>query len=288
MSLRKEKQNKINIEKGLPVISNHICSAHADTNFMDTLVDLQKIDGYPLEYEIELLQVLKKGEYLLEPWEMTVSQRYEEALRLKESGNSCYKIADTKGALRHYTRALAMIESLATAPEIVDAKRELKLMDNERERKEWLAKQEKRRMIKKEIIEFNSENAVAITDDIGMNFTIEEMEALDITLRLNFCACQLKLGGFNQVIIQCSEILKRDPDNLKAFFRRCQAYCSIGRDLDLAENDCKALRSCLTKIDKEQKRSEWTDLRKMEQNINQKLAHHQEKEKQLFAGIFKS
>jgi hypothetical protein len=181
-----------------------------------------------------------------------------------------------------------MIESLANAPEIMDAKREMKLMNDERERQAWLQKQDRRRAIQKEIMEFNSENQVPTTHESRMDFKIEEMDALDITLRSNFCACQLKLGGFNQVIIQCSEILKRDPDNMKALFRRCQAYYSIGRDLDFAESDCNSLRACLTKMDKEHRRSEWSDLLKMEKNIKQKLALHQEKEKQLFSGIFKS
>lgn len=288
MSLRREKQNKINLEKGLPVLSNHVCSAHTNPEFMDTMTDLQKIDGYPLEYEIELLKVLKKGDYLLEPWEMTVLERYTEALKLKELGNGCYKLSDYTGALTKYTRALTMIESLANAPEIIDAKREIKLQKNERERQEWVRKQDKVTALRKEMIGISSQNPAPIADDSKLNFTIEEMEALDTTLRLNFCACQLKLGGFNQVIIQCTEILKRDPNNLKALFRRCQAYFNIGRDLDLAEMDCNSLRSCLDKLDKERKKPEWTDLLKMEKSIQQKLSFHQEKEKQLYSGIFKS
>lgn len=286
MSLRKEKQNKINVEKGLPVLSNHVCSAHCHPDFMDSLTDLQKIDGYPLEYEIELIQVLKRGDYLLEPWEMSVSERFQEALNLKESGNNFYKISDFKSALIKYTRALTMIESLATHPEIIDAKRELKLRIHERERLWRLKQQNKMQDVEKESPENMSENSPSVSDHSGLKFEIDDMENLDVSLRLNFCACQLKLGGFNQVIIQCSEILKRDPNNLKALFRRCQAYYNIGRDLDLAEIDCNSFRSCLNKLDVDRKRSEWLDLLKMEKNIQEKLVFHQEKEKQLYSGIF--
>lgn len=264
MSLRKEKQNKINVEKGLPVLSNHVCSAHCHPEFMDSLTDLQKIDGYPLEYEIELLKVLKRGDYLPEPWEMSVSERFQEAVNSKEIGNVCYKKSDFNGALAKYTRALTMIESLGSHPEIIDAKRARKLAQGQHQ------------------------DARLTANHSELNFTTDDMESLDIALRLNFCACQLKLGGFNQVIIQCSEILKRDPSNLKALFRRCQAYYHIGRDLDLAENDCNSVKSCLSKLDVEHKMSEWSELLKMEKLIQEKLVVHQEKEKKLYSGIFSS
>ena len=284
MSLRKEKQNKINLEKGLPMVSDHICSAHANSEFMTSLTDLQKIDGYPLEYEIELLSVQERGEYLLEPWEMTVPERFEEAVNLKTEGNGLYKTSDLKKALEKYTRALIMVESLSNSPEVADVKRDLKLQNDEKQRQDWLKTQNKTEHgLYQERKEFRSN----ITSK-SLSFTMDELDTLDISLRLNFSACQLKLGEYQKVIIQCSEILNRDPYNLKAFFRRSEAYIHIGRDLDFATNDMNSFRTILDKLDKCRKRPEWADLSRIEKMIQEKLVFHQEKEKQLYSGIFKS
>eukprot|EP00884_Botryococcus_braunii_P022413 jgi/Botrbrau1/8856/Bobra.50_2s0013.1 len=47
--------------------------------------------------------------------------------------------------------------------------------------------------------------------------------------QLNSCMCYLKLGQFNKCIEEAGKVLSQDPRNMKAFYRRGDAYLSVGR-----------------------------------------------------------
>ncbi|KAL8261981.1 hypothetical protein R6Q59_026030 [Mikania micrantha] len=73
------------------------------------------------------------------------------------------------------------------------------------------------------------------------NFEEEEKKqakALKITCNLNNAACQLKLKEYKQAEKLCTKVLELESTNVKALYRRAQAYINVA-DLDLAELDIK-------------------------------------------------
>jgi len=107
----------------------------------------------------------------------------------------------------------------------------------------------------------------------------EMLKSLNILCRLNFAACKLKTNEYNLVIEQCSEILKEDPKNPKALFRRGVAYSRLGRDLELARQDFKTLLEMNEAVPEVTK----------EMNIlERKFQLSKEKEKRMCAEFFSS
>ncbi|XP_047087374.1 70 kDa peptidyl-prolyl isomerase-like [Lolium rigidum] len=61
---------------------------------------------------------------------------------------------------------------------------------------------------------------------------------LKITCNLNNAACKLKLKDYKQAEKLCTKVLELDSQNVKALYRRSQAYTQLA-DLELAEIDIK-------------------------------------------------
>ncbi|MCL7039506.1 hypothetical protein MKW94_024613 [Papaver nudicaule] len=59
-----------------------------------------------------------------------------------------------------------------------------------------------------------------------------------VSCHLNNASCKLKLKEFREAASLCTKVLKLEPSNIKALFRRAQAYMET-IDLDLAELDLK-------------------------------------------------
>ncbi|GLJ26794.1 hypothetical protein SUGI_0522750 [Cryptomeria japonica] len=73
------------------------------------------------------------------------------------------------------------------------------------------------------------------------SFTEEEKKQskpLKVTCNLNNAACKLKLKDYKQAISLCTKVLEVESQNVKALYRRAQAYIQTA-DLELAENDIK-------------------------------------------------
>ncbi|KAL2343488.1 hypothetical protein Fmac_004773 [Flemingia macrophylla] len=66
----------------------------------------------------------------------------------------------------------------------------------------------------------------------------QQTKALKITSNLNNAACKLKLKDYKQAEKTCTKVLELDSRNVKALYRRAQAYIHLV-DLDLAEMDIK-------------------------------------------------
>ncbi|XP_057437886.1 70 kDa peptidyl-prolyl isomerase-like [Lotus japonicus] len=62
--------------------------------------------------------------------------------------------------------------------------------------------------------------------------------SLRLSCNLNKAACKLKLGEYTEASRLCSKVLEQDPLNVKALYRRCQAYLKTS-DLKKAEADIK-------------------------------------------------
>ncbi|CAK9158034.1 unnamed protein product [Ilex paraguariensis] len=73
------------------------------------------------------------------------------------------------------------------------------------------------------------------------SFSEEEKQlskALKITCNLNNAACKLKLKDYKEAGKLCTKVLEIESTNVKALYRRAQAYMNLA-DLDLAELDIK-------------------------------------------------
>ncbi|KAF5746276.1 peptidyl-prolyl cis-trans isomerase FKBP62-like [Tripterygium wilfordii] len=77
--------------------------------------------------------------------------------------------------------------------------------------------------------------------DYDSSFSEEEKKqarALKVACNLNDAACKLKLKDYKQAEKLCTKVLELDSRNVKALYRRAQAYIQLA-DLDLAEFDIK-------------------------------------------------
>ncbi|KAF9620544.1 hypothetical protein IFM89_013209 [Coptis chinensis] len=73
------------------------------------------------------------------------------------------------------------------------------------------------------------------------NFSEEEKKqskVLKVSCNLNNAACKLKLKDYKQAEKLCTKVLELESANVKALYRRAQAYIQLA-DLDLAEIDIK-------------------------------------------------
>ncbi|KAL7124564.1 hypothetical protein ABFS83_14G056800 [Erythranthe nasuta] len=73
------------------------------------------------------------------------------------------------------------------------------------------------------------------------SFSDEEKKlckVLKVTCNLNNAACKLKLKDYKQAEKLCSKVLELESTNVKALYRRAQAYMNMA-DLDVAEIDIK-------------------------------------------------
>ncbi|KAM0071201.1 putative peptidylprolyl isomerase [Helianthus debilis subsp. tardiflorus] len=66
----------------------------------------------------------------------------------------------------------------------------------------------------------------------------KQAKVLKVSCNLNNAACKLKLKEYKQAEKLCTKVLESDSGNVKALYRRAQAYIHLA-DLDLAELDIK-------------------------------------------------
>lgn len=66
----------------------------------------------------------------------------------------------------------------------------------------------------------------------------KQAKALKVACNLNNAACKLKLKDYKQAEKLCTKVLELESSNVKALYRRAQAYIQLA-DLDLAEFDIK-------------------------------------------------
>eukprot|EP01091_Cochliopodium_minus_P012261 TRINITY_DN3682_c0_g1_i1.p1 TRINITY_DN3682_c0_g1~~TRINITY_DN3682_c0_g1_i1.p1 ORF type:complete len:200 (+),score=73.25 TRINITY_DN3682_c0_g1_i1:224-823(+) len=131
---------------------------------------------------------------------LTVSQKIEEAKKLKEEGNKFFQGSEWRKALGSYHRSLLYVKGLdkSEASGMMMMKEEHPITEEEK----------------------------------------KEIEAVFLVVHLNMAAVYLKISEWTKAINSCGEAIKLDPKNAKAYFRRSQAYLSQ-RDVDRSEVDCK-------------------------------------------------
>jgi peptidylprolyl isomerase len=104
----------------------------------------------------------------------------------------------------------------------------------------------------------------------------QDVNAIKLTLHLNLAACQLKTKDYSDAVLNCCKALDIDTKNVKALFRRGQAY-SRDNEFDKAKAD---FDECLQLSPSNKEVRQELELLKKTQ------AEYKKKEKQLFANMF--
>jgi len=99
---------------------------------------------------------------------------------------------------------------------------------------------------------------------------------LKIPCYLNIAACKLKIGDYQDVIKNCDDVLKVQPDNIKALFRKGQAL----NTLDVWD-EAKQLLSRALELDPQN-----TDAKKELALLKQKRRQQDQKDSKIFGGLF--
>lgn len=146
-------------------------------------------------------------------------------------------------------------QELAVVPSNSTVYYELELVSFEKEKESWdMNTQEKIEAAAKKKEEGNAlfkagkyaraskryEKAVKYIE-YDSSFSDEEKKqakALKISCNLNNAACKLKMKEYKEAEKLCTKVLEMDSTNVKALYRRAQAYINLA-DLELAEFDIK-------------------------------------------------
>ncbi|XP_051113483.1 peptidyl-prolyl cis-trans isomerase FKBP62-like [Andrographis paniculata] len=104
----------------------------------------------------------------------------------------------------------------------------------------------------------------------------KQSKALKVTCNLNNAACKLKLKDYKQAEKLCSKVLEVESTNVKALYRRAQAYMNMG-DLDLAEFDIKKA----LEIDPDNR-----DLKVEYKILKEKVREHNKKDAKFYGNMF--
>lgn len=106
----------------------------------------------------------------------------------------------------------------------------------------------------------------------------EEWNALDqlrIPFFLNLSQCKLFLGDYYEAIQHCSEVIKRDPKNVKAYFRRAKAHMNASNFAE-ARSDYDQVRSMDQSLS--------PTIEKLVRELNNKERMFYQKEKSMYVG----
>ncbi|RWR74635.1 peptidyl-prolyl isomerase-like protein [Cinnamomum micranthum f. kanehirae] len=111
------------------------------------------------------------------------------------------------------------------------------------------------------------------------SFSEEEKQlskVLKVTCNLNNAACKLKLKDYKEAEKLCSKVLEIESRNVKALYRRAQAYIHLA-DLDLAELDIKKA----LEIDPNNR-----DVKLEYKTLKEKVKEYNKKEAKLYGNMF--
>lgn len=115
-----------------------------------------------------------------------------------------------------------------------------------------------------------SEDGVFTDDDQKL------VKSLRLSCWLNGAACNLKLNDFQEVIKLCSKVLDVESCNVKALYRRVQAYMEVG-ELHLAELDIKKALE-VDPLNRE--------LKLIQKNLKKLLAESIRRDSKLYSAMF--
>ncbi|CAN6554292.1 unnamed protein product [Malus baccata var. baccata] len=104
----------------------------------------------------------------------------------------------------------------------------------------------------------------------------KQAKVLKVACNLNDAACKLKLKDYKQAEKLCTKVLELEGRNVKALYRRAQAYIQLA-DLDLAELDIKKA----LEIDPNNR-----DVKLEYKTLKEKMKEHNKKEAKFYGNMF--
>ncbi|ONK56658.1 uncharacterized protein A4U43_C10F11310 [Asparagus officinalis] len=104
----------------------------------------------------------------------------------------------------------------------------------------------------------------------------KQSKALKVSINLNSAACKLKLKDYKQAEKLCTKVLELESRNVKALYRRAQAYINLA-DLDLAELDIKKA----LEIDPDNR-----DVKLEYKTLKEKMKEYNKKEAKFYGNMF--
>ncbi|XP_024451585.1 peptidyl-prolyl cis-trans isomerase FKBP62 isoform X2 [Populus trichocarpa] len=104
----------------------------------------------------------------------------------------------------------------------------------------------------------------------------KQAKALKVACNLNNAACKLKLKDYKQAEKLCTKVLELESRNVKALYRRAQAYIQLA-DLDLAEFDIKKA----LEIDPDNR-----DVKLEHKTLKEKMKEYNKKEAKFYGNMF--
>ncbi|KAH7277620.1 hypothetical protein KP509_39G059500 [Ceratopteris richardii] len=104
----------------------------------------------------------------------------------------------------------------------------------------------------------------------------KQAKSLKVSCYLNDAACKLKLKDFKEAVKLCTKVLELESCNVKALYRRAQAYIETA-DLDLAEVDIKKA----LEVDPTNR-----DVKLEYKALRQKQTEYNKKEAKMYANMF--
>lgn len=93
-------------------------------------IELHKLVGTALDFELELVQVEREGSYKRGDWELSWEEKAAAVPALKESGNAHFKRGDALAAEADYMKALGFLEALKLAESEMQHQHHLHLQRN--------------------------------------------------------------------------------------------------------------------------------------------------------------
>ena len=99
--------------KEVPHSHSHSCGFGALQGTGHPDLDRLYQDMHPLAFELELLKIDQPGEYKKESWAMSVEEKEEAIVRLREEGNLLYRAGNHEDASSKYFEALGYLEQLS-------------------------------------------------------------------------------------------------------------------------------------------------------------------------------
>uniref|UniRef100_A0A0D3H2C5 peptidylprolyl isomerase n=1 Tax=Oryza barthii TaxID=65489 RepID=A0A0D3H2C5_9ORYZ len=107
----------------------------------------------------------------------------------------------------------------------------------------------------------------------------KQSKQLKVTCNLNNAACKLKLKDYKQAEKLCTKVLELDSQNVKALYRRAQAYMQLA-DLELAEVDIKKA----LEIDPDNRQV--LDVKLTYKNLKEKVKEYNKKDAKFYSNMF--
>ncbi|CAH1449301.1 unnamed protein product [Lactuca virosa] len=158
---------------------------------------------------------------------------------------------ESKNVKAFYRRAQAYIIVGDLDLDEIDIKKALEIAPENRDLKmKYKVLKEKMREYNKKDVMFcgnipttsckNGENGVKYieNDTFFREEEKKQTKVLKVSCNLNNAACKLKTKEYKEVEKLCTKVLEMESKNVKALYRRAQAYIIVG-DLDLDEIDIK-------------------------------------------------